>query len=699
MNRSRIPFAFLLLVIQLPLHAAVNVEELILGPAEGGGAYVVAQQNARAAFIGMKGVKLFVSVDGKEGPSFDEFFSPNGASSQFLAQTTVYKANTGGMQAGLGLWPVIFTNDGMHYAYVGRQGAEYVVIHDGKEVGRGPRTALALDYGPLTISPLGKHVYWEEIERGGAQTKWRLLMDGKPGPWSSHQAMAPVFDAEQEKHYAYTASILADYQQQMLIVDGARVNYVGIKPVYTSDGDKLLTITQPSTQNPKTELLANGKPVITLPIKDVIVSPVGGHYAVVAQARMEGSRGIDVLFMDGKQVAKTEGAQKIWFSPNGKRWAVACNNQAARSMFMVIDGKQQKEYSGINTNEVYWTADSSRFLYTINSGGRSFLVVDGEERPVQYLAVAMALTGSRFGYHTWDGSNRVHDIIIDNKSVLPQGYYPMDGVPTFSPDGSRYAFQVGPIGRSERVGVVIDGELKTGMRPEYFYTSQMPGEKIQTVSFVFSPDNKHVAYIDNASQQTAGVYVDGKLVFNTNQIVYFPRFTPDSKHLFWIGTQRAEAPGKPSNHVVYVDGQPSVSGSAAFFNGVNAWNFDDKGVLSFLAATDGKVKRYRITAPNDTGIDTMIAMAEKSRATAAAAVKEKQQQAAQSEAEKKRQAEEAAAQAKAEQEKRVADSLKARQEALEAKKKARLEALKAQKLKAINAKRAKQGLPPLSELP
>jgi hypothetical protein len=697
MSTARTTLALCIWLIVNPLPAESAIEDLVLGPANEGGAYVVSQQNAQVAYVGMHGTNLYVSVDGKEGPLFDEFFSPSGASTHLIAKTMVYNANSGGQQAGIGLWPVVFTEDGSHYAYIGRQGADYVVIHDGKGVGRGSRKMLALDYGPLTISPKGQHVYWEEMERG-ARSKWRLLMDGKPGPWSGHQTMLPVFDPEQEKHYAYTAGTLEDYQQQMLIVDGAQANYVGIKPVYTSDGKKLITITQPSVKNPKTALLVNGDPVIPHPIKDVVTSQVGGHFAAIAVPRLEGAMGVDAMFLDGKRVANTDGVQKIWFSPDGNHWAAACNNRAARSMFMVIDGKPQKEYTGVNTNEVYWTSDSSRFIYTVNSGGRSFLVVDGQERAIQYLALAVAEKGSRFGYHTWDGSNQIHDVVIEDKSVLPKGYRPMGNVPTFSPDGSRYAFQVGPLNRNERVGVVIDGVLQTDMRPESFFTSQR-SVKDQAVSFIFSPDSKHIAYINNASQHTAGIYVDGKLVYNTSQPVYFLRFTPDSRHLFWIATHKATVPGKAGTHVVYVDGKSTVSGDSQFFSGANAWSFDEKGVLTFLAASDDKVKRYRLTASADTSIDAMIESAEAARANTAAARKEDQQRAAQSAADKKLQEAQAAAEAKAAQQERVDEAKKARMEALEAKKKARQEALNAQKLNALNTKRAKQGLPPLTQLP
>lgn len=53
--------------------------------------------------------------DGVAGPAFDEIPGVPG------------EANMGGA----------FSDDGSHHAYVGRQGTQWVVMEDGKEIGRG----------------------------------------------------------------------------------------------------------------------------------------------------------------------------------------------------------------------------------------------------------------------------------------------------------------------------------------------------------------------------------------------------------------------------------------------------------------------------------------------------------------------------------------------------------------------------------
>ncbi len=137
------------------LNAAPNVEEFPVGPANAGGIYTLSPQGGHIAYVGMKGTKAFVSVDGIEGPVFDEFFGPSGQGFYNPAKAAVRRSSTGGQTPFAPMLPVIFSPDGRHFAYAGRIGNDYVVIHDGKEIARGPRGAIALNYGPLTLSPTG----------------------------------------------------------------------------------------------------------------------------------------------------------------------------------------------------------------------------------------------------------------------------------------------------------------------------------------------------------------------------------------------------------------------------------------------------------------------------------------------------------------------------------------------------------------
>jgi uncharacterized protein YkwD len=112
------------------------------------------------------------------------------------------------------------------------------------------------------------------------------------------------------------------------------------------------------------------------------------------------------------------------------------------------------------------------------------------------------------------------------------------------------------------------------------------------------------------------------------------------------------------------------------------------GVLTFIAIDGSNVKRFRVTPSPDMTIAKMISNAEAMQAKAIAEANAAKKKAEEEALAKKQKAEADAAAAKAALEKRAADAMKARQDALNA-----------QKLKSLNAQRARQGLPPLKELP
>ena len=137
----------------------------------------------------------------------------------------------------------MFSETGSHYAYVGRQGNDYIVVHDGREVGRGPRSALSLNHSPLGLSPGGKFAFWGEMKMENSRGTYRLIVNGKPNPWAGHQDLKPVFSRD-DTRYAYNAGTIEDYQKLMLIIDGKVASYVGNAPQFTSDSKLLLTTTE-----------------------------------------------------------------------------------------------------------------------------------------------------------------------------------------------------------------------------------------------------------------------------------------------------------------------------------------------------------------------------------------------------------------------------------------------------------------------
>ena len=62
-------------------------------------------------------------------------------------------------------------------------GDEYLVILDGKELSRGKLTAVGVgSQRRLSFSAGGKHLFYFETDTSSGG--YRVVMDGKPGPWS-----------------------------------------------------------------------------------------------------------------------------------------------------------------------------------------------------------------------------------------------------------------------------------------------------------------------------------------------------------------------------------------------------------------------------------------------------------------------------------------------------------------------------------
>jgi hypothetical protein len=674
------------------LNAAPKVDALVVGPANAGGIYTLSPQGGHIAYVGMKGTKVFVSVDGIDGPVFDELFGPNGQGFYNPPKAAVMRSSTGGQTPFAPSLPVIFSPDGSHFAYAGRIGNDYVVIHDGNEIARGPRAALALNYGPLTLSPTGRHVYWDEMKTENSRGSWRLMMTGKPGPWSGHQTMNPVFSAD-DSRYAYNAGKIENYQDQMLIVDGKEAGYSGRDPVFTADGKSLFSI----RYSPKAAVLIDGKPVLNgISVDKIIPAPVGHRWGAIIRTKLVNSMGVASFFLDGKEVPGTEGAKSAWFSADGKHYAVSCINAQSRAAFMVVDGKAGEEYQSVTDSLVKWTPDGSKVIYTVVSGGRNFIVVNNEAFPIDsllgYNPIVMPETGNHYVYGTNDGTNRIFSVILDDKSVLLPSVYPVYDTLTMSADGSRYGYFFGPVGRSEVTGIAIDGAVAEGLAPIYF-AKWVPTDLIPP-SIVFSRDGKHVAYqAHGVDPQTRGIYLDGKLAAPKARGLYFPTFTPDSQHFFFTADEAAAIPGQVPPIVVYVDGHEAVRANGYFFASVAGnWTMDANGTLTFFAADGDTVKRYRVTASPETGIATMIAETSAAQAKALADAAAQKKAAEEAAAKAKADKEAAAAKAKADYDAAVAAKAQARQDAIAAKKKAAADAAAAKaqaRQNAINAK--KQG--------
>jgi hypothetical protein len=125
-----------------------------------------------------------------------------------------------------------------------------------------------------------------------------------------------------------------------------------------------------------------------------------------------------------------------------------------------------------------------------------------------------------------------------------------------------------------------------------------------------SPDGKHVAYAardpKNISKQ--GIWMDGKFITAmTHPQVNRVTFTPDSQHVAWAISGLKD---NRQGYTIHVDGRAALTyhGSMAD-NTAGAWEMGDDGTLTFLGADGDSLKRFRIPAPADSSITTMLAAA------------------------------------------------------------------------------------------
>ncbi len=596
---SRAIASFLFVANAVAFAAAPKVEETVIGPTNAGGLYTLAPSGGHVAYLGKKGQRFFISADGVEGPLLDEVIKAAGGAAFFPEKAGVWPGTLGGLEGHDA--PVLYSLDGTHYAYAGRQDADYVVIYDGKEIGRGP-WELTGRRG-LTMSPGGKHVYWTESKMEQGRTIVRTVMNGKPGPWT-FGTVAVVFSAD-DSRYACLIPQTRDTGKPVLIVDDKDAGYVGQSPVFTADGKLLLTI---SHDGGTTAVLANGKPVYKSPsIDKIFVAPSGSRWAAIAGRPGTNGLALKLLVVDGKEVPASDDVQDVWFSPDGKRYAAMCQNPINYQSAMIVDGKRH-DFTRIDAQPPYWTPDSSKIIYSAGMSQESVLVVNDDVHPYTggLSGVFMPEQGDRVSWATADNGRRDYSVVVAEKSVLPKGVYPMSAF-VFSPDGSRYGYLVGPVGRGEMTGVVIDGAVQTGLAPGLIGRWITGGiNAVQPPHLVFSPDSQHVAFIARAgTKRTNDLYLDDKVVASASRAVYLPQFTPDGKHFYWIADELSQPPAPTT--AVYVDGELAVRANGYFFQQLpGSVHMESDGALTFLAADGDVVKRYRIAPPGDTSVATLL---------------------------------------------------------------------------------------------
>jgi hypothetical protein len=574
------------LLTALNCNADVKADEQIMAPT-GWLAAAVSAHGVHVAVLAMKGSRNVVLIDGVEGPKFDQLIErgqPSNLPPTPYLQVAIWPPKSG---------PITFSDDGAHCAYLAKIGSEYIAVLDGKEIARGP-FGSGESQSEVSFSPRGKHVFYIEFHFSSSSADrasgYRVMMDGKHEPWSS-QAPHVVFSADGE-HYAYVGPQADAAKTRWNVVDGRQVKYFGDNLQFTT-ADHLVSVLNEGGLD---TLVVDNKPVMrATKVGPVWVSPTGNQIAAVMLSRPGAPT---FLTMNGKPIPGTEGlrVKNVFFSPDGKRYAAHCQTSTFTE-FMLIDGKKGQEYQGIlldmpgTTGRPTFTADSSKFVYTALNTSKWFVVVNEEESGgLAQLPEPVIGGNARIAYVTGDGTGRKFDTVVDGKVLSPSRTRALDAF-AFSASGARYAFVGGVLGSSQ-ISLVVDG-------------AEVPGVSVTEVDrahqkefpyFLFSPDDKHIAYFARD-----GLWIDRKLVFRTGGVDRL-QFTADGQHLLWVDRSISGA------NTLYVDGQPSVQFRASAFDSLlEAREIASNGILTLLTVKDGALLRYRVTPPSDTSLATWAA--------------------------------------------------------------------------------------------
>lgn len=628
------------------LAAEHQVKEQIVGPAwEQGTIYTLSPSGLHLGTMSAKGSRFVVTIDGEEGPAFDQIFNAAGE------VTLAYDFNFNPVRTLKWQGPVAFSPDGSRYAYAARTGKEVVVIVDGKEIFRKPYSQVAPPVSVLSFTPDGAHLYFYTQTTDTMQS-FQLIMDGRPVTPVFDQMPVPFFSPD-GKHWGLLGSQPRNPAERFLIIDGKDAGYVAGRFQYTPDSKHLVSVAGvPGSLDQS--LLVDGKPILTSALIDKVVISSRGEIAAIAAAK----GGRKQLHLGGKPVSGTENAWNVVFSPDGKHWAALCAESP--SAWVVVDGKKQQDYTSVR--DLAFTSDSAKCVYVAETGVKKFVVINGQEdagNNLIHVGPILSKKGGHVAYSAGEMMGRLH--IHYDGQVLPERYNNFNLA--LSPDGSHFVYYAANDAVSTEL--IVDGKVKGT-------AASFGGETI------FSPDSKYVATNARPPKGDGALFINGEFLPYPPGMGY-PRplgFTVDSQHLVFQGSEAGEG-GSPVTSF-YIDGQRVAQYSPRGVNWANnpgnfIWAPQADGSVVFVGVTPapnngyGPMKRVTVIPAAGTSVETWTAdvkLAREKAIAAAAAAKQKAEEEAAA----------AKAKAKADYEAAVAAKAKARQEAIEAKNKARAEA-------------------------
>jgi WD40 repeat protein len=506
-----------------PLNA--KVQETLIGPFAG-----LIYMSADGDHVGMmtrKGSRQVVSIDGVEGPVFDEI-----PPFTFNIQTSIHFSPTGGRSA-----------------YVGRRGGDFIAVIDGKEAGTlfTSQTQQSVSYSnnqgwKFWFNNDGSRLAYAAIAPAGGG--WVMVVDGVKSP--VYRAIDFRQTAMNGKRFIYVAQT-PDQLWHAVVDSKPGPGYAGITFLsVTPDGAHYAYVGSKSgTAGATAAAVIDGVEGQTyFNVSDLEQAPDGRVAYVATTNRGDGDRrgGEAVLIVDGAIAMRaTSGApfgptfantirpsfrspsRRVAWSPDGKRFAVIQPNTPNPGFTVMVNGKPSGQ-TYLVADELLWSADGSRFAYVGSSPTATFVIVDGQELPFSNISeFQFSPDGKRYAFTAGssvvvDGKEQSKAISIPNASLR------------FSSNSKHFAY-------AGQVSVAnyqpfLDGVAKPAWLGDFVSMTYVQ-PALTFPQLFFSPDGNHLAFVGRKPTATArfALWVDDVSYEVPGQSFTFPSFSPDSKHL------------------------------------------------------------------------------------------------------------------------------------------------------------------------
>src|SRR5205823_7193896 len=274
-----------------------KIEEQEVAPMGATIKYAVSPHALHVAAATLKGSRAQVLMDRVPGPALDELLWINGRKFEPVQQMAGNRISDEMMNVNDA--PVVFSEDGKRFAYVGRQGNQFVLMVDGKEAARGvdiPKHHWT-DQGAvdsLSFIPGSNHFRYiltipkpKELEgRAESYRGTQLVVEGDKNPPLENLHGLPICFSGDGQHYAYFFP--PEGGSDELVVDGkvnpAKYTARGYRtisyqeghlaPLFTGDSKHLITLRNKPLPDPNRKgEFAKGPQTVFVDERPVLEAP------------------------------------------------------------------------------------------------------------------------------------------------------------------------------------------------------------------------------------------------------------------------------------------------------------------------------------------------------------------------------------------------------------------------------------------